>query len=123
MSEECNDSPEKKSQSPLFEDEIITCHIPKQNAAYAHVDYWDERFQKEDNYEWLCSYKDVACQIQPFLQTNSRILILGCGNSRFSEDLYNDGYIHITNVDYSEKVIHRMKLKHQDKSSMEWKES
>jgi 2-polyprenyl-3-methyl-5-hydroxy-6-metoxy-1,4-benzoquinol methylase len=36
------------------------------------------------------------------------ILISGCGNSKFSEDLYSEGYVNITNIDFSEEVIIRM---------------
>ena len=29
------------------------------NTQYKRKAYWDERFQTEDNYEWLCGFKDV----------------------------------------------------------------
>jgi spermidine synthase len=34
-----------------------------------------------------------------------RILIIGCGNSSFTEELYNEGYTNITNIDISAVVI------------------
>lgn len=34
-----------------------------------------------------------------------RILVLGCGNADFSEDLYDDGYTNVVNVDISSVVI------------------
>jgi len=47
--------------------------------------------------------------------------MLGCGNSSLSQEMYEDGYINITNVDYSTTVIQMMKSRHQSTSpSMEW---
>ena len=37
-----------------------------------------------------------------------RILVLGCGNAEFSEDIYDDGYKNIVNVDISSVVIRQM---------------
>lgn len=34
-----------------------------------------------------------------------RILNLGCGSSKLSEDMYDDGYQIIWNIDYSAEVI------------------
>ena len=38
-------------------------------------------------------------------------MIAGCGNSKFSEDLYSEGYINITNIDFSDEVIGKMQKK------------
>ena len=38
-----------------------------------------------------------------------RILVLGCGNSKLSELIYNNGHADITNVDFSSVVIKDMK--------------
>ena len=37
-----------------------------------------------------------------------RILVLGCGNAEFSEDLYDAGYKNVVNVDISSVVIRQM---------------
>ncbi len=37
-----------------------------------------------------------------------RILVLGCGNAEFSEDLYDAGYKNVINVDISSVVIRQM---------------
>jgi SAM-dependent methyltransferase len=45
----------------------------------------------------------------------SRILILGCGNSTLGEDMMRDGWKgEIVNVDFSEAVISQMKAKYND---------
>ena len=44
--------------------------------------------------------------------TGDSILMIGCGNSAFSTDMYlNGGYHNIVNIDYSEIVIEEMKAK------------
>lgn len=50
-----------------------------------------------------------------------RILILGCGNAEFSEDLYDDGFTNVVNVDISSVVINQMKERNaQIRPEMEW---
>ena len=49
------------------------------------------------------------------------ILIVGCGNAPFSEDLYDDGFTNITNNDISEVVIDIMSKRNKDKRpKMKW---
>ena len=38
-----------------------------------------------------------------------KTIILGCGNAEFSEDMFDDGYQNIHNIDISETVINSMK--------------
>lgn len=44
--------------------------------------------------------------------------MLGCGNSKFSEEVYADGKVNITNIDISQIVIDKMIESHQDKPEM-----
>ena len=41
--------------------------------------------------------------------------MLGCGNSKMSEDMFEDGYQHITNVDISFTVIKQMQEQYKEK--------
>ena len=50
-----------------------------------------------------------------------RILVLGCGNADFSEDLYDDGYTNVVNVDISSVVIGQMQDRNLERPLMEWK--
>merc|ERR1712000_299555 len=63
------------------------------------------------------SVKDDVCT---HLKKNDRILIVGCGNSTFSADLYDAGYKNITNIDFSDVVIDRMKESNQERETMNW---
>lgn len=51
---------------------------------------------------------------------NARILIIGCGNAAFSEDLYDDGYANILNIDISSVVIEQMRTRNQGRVGMDY---
>ena len=91
------------------------------NSDFKEKEYWEQRFAEEDSYEWLLSFT----QIQEFILSripskSSRILIVGCGNSNFSSDLYDVGYHDITNIDFSNVVIEKMALKNSERPEMRW---
>ncbi|RYG97514.1 class I SAM-dependent methyltransferase [archaeon] len=85
---------------------------PDSNADFKLQEYWERRFQKEESYEWLTSWKNVRTQILPYIKPTDRILIVGCGNSSFSADIYDEGFHNITNIDFAESVITRLRELH-----------
>lgn len=108
--------------------------VPKDNRVYGKKEYWDERFKKEEEFEWLVSYQDVAPQIQPYLKMapssstpseepegDPRILLVGVGNSPFSSDLYDAGFTNSVSIDYSPVVIDAMREKNRSRPAMEWR--
>ena len=94
--------------------------LPNQNASYKLQEYWDMRFKTEEHFEWCKSYGDFKNLMHEHVKKSDRILILGCGNSTLSEDMYHDGYRNIVNIDFSLVVINNMKRKCQDLLSMQW---
>ncbi|KAH9990920.1 hypothetical protein BJV77DRAFT_1010217, partial [Russula vinacea] len=85
--------------------------LPTRNEDYGTREYWDQRYTQEAQvtFDWFKSYEDVAHLIRPvLLDKTARILMLGCGNSTLAEDMYDDGYKNIVNVDYSPVVIEQM---------------
>jgi SAM-dependent methyltransferase len=47
-----------------------------------------------------------------------RILVVGCGSSEFSENMYDEGYENIVNIDTSEVVIKDMKERNKKREQM-----
>ena len=94
--------------------------LPDSNVSYKIQEYWDERFSKEETFEWCKSYADFKHLLCENVQKSDRILMLGCGNSRLSEDMYNDGYRNITNIDFSPVVIENMTRKCRGMVDMQW---
>ncbi|KXJ26006.1 EEF1A lysine methyltransferase 4 [Exaiptasia diaphana] len=95
--------------------------LPDKNETYKLKEYWDERYSKEDSFEWCKSYGDFKQLLSENINKGDRILMLGCGNSSLSEDMYRDGYINIVNIDFSPVVIENMRKKCQDMIDMEWR--
>ena len=46
--------------------------------------------------------------------------MLGCGNALISQEMYDDGYQNITNIDISQVVIDDMKERNVDRPNMTW---
>ena len=59
--------------------------------------------------------------LSKILKLADRILVVGCGNSNFSGDLYDAGYEIIKNIDFSSVVIKEMISKNLHRPKMEWK--
>lgn len=96
--------------------------IPDDNRVYKEKAYWDERFAKEVEYDWLGRYADIRdLLLAAGVAKEDRILLVGCGNSTLSADLYDDGFERLVNVDYSAVVIAAMRERHAvARPRMEW---
>ncbi|CAM9123970.1 unnamed protein product [Ectocarpus fasciculatus] len=93
------------------------------NAEFKKQEYWDSRFESEETYDWLCTYPNIRSHLAPLIKPTDKILVVGCGNSTFSADLYDDGYKNITNIDYSGNVVRAMQAKYSEgKPEMLWVE-
>lgn len=91
---------------------------------YGDKDYWDKRYLKQDKktFDWLEDFSSLRPLIEKFVKKNNQILMLGCGNSKLSEDMYDFGYHNILNIDISTVVIDQMKERNQEQRPfMTWK--
>lgn len=43
-------------------------------------------------FKWLASYADMAEFLHDEIPRDARVLVVGCGNSSLSADMYDDGY-------------------------------
>ncbi|RNA05216.1 endothelin-converting enzyme 2 [Brachionus plicatilis] len=90
------------------------------NSRYKSLDYWNERYKEEDHYEWFGDYSKFKDVIHSIVRPSDKILTLGCGNSRMSEELYLDNFTNIVNTDYSPVLIEAMKNKYHSLEKMSW---
>lgn len=91
------------------------------NSVFKLHSYWEDRFAEEEEYDWLVTWPQVSAQVAKFLKKTDRILIVGCGNSSFSADIYDAGYHNIVNIDFSANVIEKMRALHgESRPSMRW---
>ena len=77
---------------------------------YGDPKYWDKRYQEQDGimYDWLEKYDTLKNIIKDCAAKDSKVLMIGCGNAEVSENMYDDGYQNITNIDISPVVIEQM---------------
>ncbi|PWY99205.1 hypothetical protein BCV70DRAFT_126172 [Testicularia cyperi] len=87
----------------------------ERNEQFSEQAYWEQRYQddSEPDFDWFKTYQDL----EPILTSTigaktSRILMLGCGNSTLSGDMYSAGYEQIVNIDYSRTCIARQSLRY-----------
>jgi len=92
-------------------------------AQYGKVEYWEERYTRDpEPFDWYQRWAGVKDTFTQFIQASHNILVVGCGNSRLSEELYEEGYHNITNIDISGTVIKAMQEKYRDKPGMSYKQ-
>lgn len=74
---------------------------------YGDPIYWDQRYSQNKGsiFDWLEDFNSLRGILEQYLKPHYKILIIGCGNAQFSEDLYDAGYHHIYNIDISKVVI------------------
>eukprot|EP01121_Diplochlamys_sp_Union-15-3_P012322 TRINITY_DN367_c0_g1_i1.p1 TRINITY_DN367_c0_g1~~TRINITY_DN367_c0_g1_i1.p1 ORF type:complete len:239 (-),score=46.09 TRINITY_DN367_c0_g1_i1:66-740(-) len=88
---------------------------------YGNKAYWNERYKKEpEPFEWYQSYENLKTFIEPHVPKTAAILHIGCGNSKLCEDMVNDGYTKIVNIDISSVVISDMKERYKNNPKLEF---
>jgi len=104
---------------------------------YGSQKYWNARYEgatfipvgktgEEERvitpYDWYANYAQLKGTLHTYLKEkrSDRILMLGCGTSTLSEDLWNDGWMSVTNVDYSEVAVNYMRKRNTTKEGMEY---
>lgn len=83
---------------------------------YGDALYWDSRYIQEavvGPFDWYQRYSSLRPFVRKYIPTSSRVLVVGCGNAVMSEDMVNDGYEKIMNVDISHVVIDMMRRKYE----------
>ncbi|CAM8905660.1 unnamed protein product [Rhodiola kirilowii] len=89
--------------------------------AYGEPEYWNTRYASESGpFDWYQKYSALAPLLHLYIPTRSRVLIVGCGNSAFSEGMVDDGYEDVVNVDISSVVIEAMKIKFTDRQQLKY---
>ncbi|EDW02775.1 eEF1A lysine and N-terminal methyltransferase homolog [Drosophila grimshawi] len=84
--------------------------LPRTREEFGQADYWNEFFKKrgEKAFEWYGEYLELCDQIHKYIKPAEKILMLGCGNSKLSMDMYDKGFRDITNIDISSVAVKKM---------------
>mmetsp|Transcript_1450 Transcript_1450/g.1442 ORF Transcript_1450/g.1442 Transcript_1450/m.1442 type:complete len:169 (-) Transcript_1450:72-578(-) len=91
------------------------------SAQYGRLGYWQERYlHKKEQFDWYQKWSGIKDIITQYIKFNEKILNVGCGNSKLAEDMLEEGYQYIMNIDNSPIVIDDMKSLYQDKEGIEF---
>ncbi|CAK9046205.1 eEF1A lysine and N-terminal methyltransferase (eEF1A-KNMT) (Methyltransferase-like protein 13) [Includes: eEF1A lysine methyltransferase [Durusdinium trenchii] len=84
--------------------------------------FWEEYYANvdADRFDWYSTWdtpinwlslgvSTLGSVIGPFLFANASILMLGCGRSDMSQQMYREGFRNITNVDISSGLLERLR--------------
>ncbi|XP_053599150.1 eEF1A lysine and N-terminal methyltransferase homolog [Microplitis demolitor] len=84
--------------------------LPKCHEEFSKEDYWNTFFKKrgKKTFEWYGEYPQLCGQLSKYVKVKDEILVVGCGNSKLSMDLYDVGYRSIKSIDISKIVIDQM---------------
>ena len=79
---------------------------------YGKVEFWQERYTKQpEPFDWYQVYSGIKDVITQHITKSDKILNVGAGNSRLSEEMYEEGYSNITNIEISPKCVSFMEDK------------
>jgi ubiquinone/menaquinone biosynthesis C-methylase UbiE len=82
---------------------------PESNSEYRSQEYWEQRYKldQRSSYDWFLNYNQVRPLIVSHVESGSRILDVGCGNSLSAVNLAKDGYSNVLSIDYAASAIER----------------
>ena len=95
--------------------------MPGSGKEFADKDYWEKFFKLRGDkaFEWYGEYENLCGLIHQYIKPTERILMVGCGNSRLSESMYDVGKLtNIVNIDLSANVIQQMSAKNKNRTQM-----
>ncbi|KAH3791689.1 hypothetical protein DPMN_145178 [Dreissena polymorpha] len=89
--------------------------LPKEHGEFVKPEYWEKFFKKRGGkaFEWYGEYPDLCGILHKYIKPQDKLLVVGCGNSQLSADLYDVGHHSIVNVDITDVVIRQMKDKNE----------
>eukprot|EP00943_MAST-04B_sp_MAST-4B-sp1_P001663 g1663.t1 len=89
--------------------------LPTDDSDFSKKTFWNDFFVKrnEKAFEWYGQWSDIKSIVQGYCpaEKSNNVLVIGCGNSSTSEEMFDDGYGKICSIDFSEQVIDEMKKK------------
>ena len=88
---------------------------------YGDKNYWEERYDEQSGttFDWLEDYESIKPILDNLgIKKEYRILNVGCGNSEFSEKMYDEGFTHNYNIDICQNVIDFMNTRNKGKKGL-----
>lgn len=89
--------------------------------AYGEEWYWDKRYEQEPGpFDWYQKYQSLSPILRLYIPRTPHhsALVVGCGNSAFSEGMVDDGYEDVVNIDISSVVIETMQKRYSNRPQL-----
>lgn len=85
----------------------------EENPAFGEMKYWDDGYKTgEAPAEWFIPYKKFSKFVHKHCPVENPTLVIGCGTSSLTYEMYEEGYKDIRSMDYSPEAIEEMKVKY-----------
>lgn len=96
--------------------------IPGSGKEFRDKEYWDKFFKQRGTkaFEWYGEYENLCDVLHKYVKLTDQVLMIGCGNSKLSENMYDVGIKHIMNIDLSNVVIQQMSAKNKHRKEMQF---
>ena len=96
--------------------------LPKLASDFNTKDYWKRFNEGTGSFEWYGNFRQLESIVRRYVAVGASTLVIGCGNSTFSVDLYESGITSdIVNIDFDENVVSTMQKLYGDRApSMRW---
>jgi ubiquinone/menaquinone biosynthesis C-methylase UbiE len=96
--------------------------LPGSGKEFRDKEYWDKFFKTRGSkaFEWYGEYEHLCDVIHKYIKIDDKILVVGCGNSKLSENMYDIGLRNIVNIDLSDIVIQQMGAKNRHRKDMKF---
>ncbi|XP_059608675.1 eEF1A lysine and N-terminal methyltransferase homolog [Phlebotomus argentipes] len=88
--------------------------LPKSHKEFGEKEYWNRFFKQrgKSNFEWYGEYLELAELLHKYVKPADEVLVVGCGNSSLSANLFDVGIRKMSSIDISPVVIKQMKQMH-----------
>ncbi|XP_008493072.2 eEF1A lysine and N-terminal methyltransferase [Calypte anna] len=86
--------------------------LPRRPGEFGSARYWDRFFRQRGScpFEWYGAFPELCPLLRKYLRPRDKVLVVGCGNSELSEQMYDTGMCEdIVNIDISDPVIRQMR--------------
>jgi hypothetical protein len=69
---------------------VYNMDLPPVNESYKDLNYWNERYKTEENYDWFKTYKDFVHLLEGHVSRSDWILMLGKKNKIYVYSWHNE---------------------------------
>jgi ubiquinone/menaquinone biosynthesis C-methylase UbiE len=89
---------------------------------FGDVDYWVQRYTDDpDVFEWYQDPETIVKKIKDFIKPESRVLVVGTGNSDLAPQILAAGVESVTAIDFARPAIVKSRRRNRETEGITWK--